>query len=179
MQLTLQTMKMGLASLLPVLAKASLSQQAALQDAGAIDKPHPFIQSSIFGRQVAHEEQQMVPDPTPPSYYARYFDDEVPYSGVETFAHLNWTNCFSPENSRTFDIAIVGAPFDLGVSYRPGARFGPAGARRGARRLSPSAGWDIDHLVNPFRDWATVTDCGDIINTPFDKLEAIHELERG
>ena len=37
----------------------------------------------------------------------------------------------------------------------------------------------IDHGVNPFRKWATVTDCGDISNTPFDKLVAIHELEHG
>jgi arginase family enzyme len=37
----------------------------------------------------------------------------------------------------------------------------------------------IDHGVNPFRDWATVTDCGDISNTPFDKLVAIQELEHG
>lgn len=37
----------------------------------------------------------------------------------------------------------------------------------------------IDHGVNPFRSWATVTDCGDISNTPFDKLVAIRELEHG
>jgi arginase family enzyme len=37
----------------------------------------------------------------------------------------------------------------------------------------------IDHGVNPFRNWATVTDCGDISNTPFDKLVAIRELEHG
>lgn len=38
----------------------------------------------------------------------------------------------------------------------------------------------MDHGgVNPFKDWATVTDCGDIANTPFDKLVAIHELEKG
>jgi arginase family enzyme len=37
----------------------------------------------------------------------------------------------------------------------------------------------IDHGVNPFRNWATVTDCGDISNTPFDKLVAIRELEYG
>lgn len=35
------------------------------------------------------------------------------------------------------------------------------------------------HGVNPFRNWATVTDCGDIANTPFDKLVAVHELEKG
>lgn len=37
----------------------------------------------------------------------------------------------------------------------------------------------MDHGVNPFKDWATVTDCGDIVNTPFDKLLAIQELESG
>jgi Arginase family len=37
----------------------------------------------------------------------------------------------------------------------------------------------IDHGVNPFRNWATVADCGDISNTPFDKLVAIQELEHG
>jgi agmatinase len=37
----------------------------------------------------------------------------------------------------------------------------------------------MDHLVNPFRDWASVVDCGDIKNTPFDKLQAIHELQKG
>jgi agmatinase len=37
----------------------------------------------------------------------------------------------------------------------------------------------MDHRINPFRDWAAVTDCGDIQNTPFDKLQALQELERG
>lgn len=38
----------------------------------------------------------------------------------------------------------------------------------------------MDHGgVNPFRNWATVTDCGDLSNTPFDKLVAIKELELG
>lgn len=37
----------------------------------------------------------------------------------------------------------------------------------------------MDHDINPFLNWATVTDCGDIYNTPFDKLMAIDELESG
>jgi agmatinase len=125
----------------------------------------------------------------------RDFDADLPFSGIDTFAHLNWTNCFAPESNGTCDIAIVGAPFDLSVSYRPGARFGPTGARMGARRISPSAGWEsvhvylplepfgllgcMDHGVNLFKDWAAVTDCGDIPNTAFDKLLAIQELESG
>ena len=37
----------------------------------------------------------------------------------------------------------------------------------------------MDHGINPFRDWAQIVDCGDISNTPFDKLQAIQELEHG
>lgn len=35
-----------------------------------------------------------------------------------------------------YDIAFIGAPFDTGTSYRPGARFGPSGIRQGSRRLN-------------------------------------------
>ena len=35
------------------------------------------------------------------------------------------------------DIAVVGIPFDSGVSYRPGARFGPAAIREASRLLRP------------------------------------------
>jgi len=102
-----------------------------------------FIQSSIFGQQRKFGAQAIIQGPIPPSYQLRNFDDDFPVSGIDTFAHLNWTNCFTLESNGTFDIAIVGAPFDLGVSYRPGARFGPTGARMGARRINPSWGWEL------------------------------------
>jgi agmatinase len=34
-----------------------------------------------------------------------------------------------------FDVAVVGAPFDTGTSYRPGARFGPQAIRAASRLL--------------------------------------------
>lgn len=37
----------------------------------------------------------------------------------------------------------------------------------------------MDHKVNPFRQWANVVDCGDIPNSPFDKVEAIRQLAAG
>lgn len=69
------------------------------------------------------------------------FGKDVPMPGIATFAHLNWTNCFTPENDGTFDIGIVGMPFDLGVSYRPGQRFGPAATRAVSQRMGPSIGY--------------------------------------
>ncbi|TVY46403.1 putative agmatinase [Lachnellula occidentalis] len=138
-----------------------------------------FIDSSIFGRRNIDVVNLPGSEVLAPTYNPRD-SQESPFQGLGTFAHLDFTMCTELENSGTFDIGIVGHPFDLGVSYRPGQRFGPHAARQGARRLSPEAGWDMDHGgVNPFRNWATVTDCGDISNTPFDKLAAIHELERG
>jgi agmatinase len=55
----------------------------------------------------------------------------LPYSGVPTFLGL-------PQASSTaeLDIAVVGVPMDLGVSNRPGARFGPR-AVRSIERIGP------------------------------------------
>ncbi|EFX05834.1 arginase family protein [Grosmannia clavigera kw1407] len=160
-----------------------------------------FVSKSIFRHQP--EMLAALADPGPHLY------DEVegtPFQGTVSFAHLETPDCFSAAEDGIFDIAIVGAPFDLGVTYRPGARFGPAGARMGSRRIAPSVGYryvvcrasgpplrtpiavrrgyqvltaSMDNGVNPFRDWAKVVDCGDVSNSPFDKLLAIHELQKG
>ena len=34
-------------------------------------------------------------------------------------------------------------------------------------------------MINPFLDWATVVDCGDIPNSVFDKYEAVLDLGSG
>lgn len=69
------------------------------------------------------------------------FGKDAPFAGLSTFAHLNWTNCFVPEANGQFDIGIVGMPFDLGVSYRPGQRFGPAATRAVSQRMGPMMGY--------------------------------------
>ena len=108
------------------------------------------------------------------------FGKESPMPGIATFSHINWTNCRLSENDETFDIGIVGMPFDLGVSYRPGQRFGPAATRVASQRMAPFISWSMAHdMVNPFLDWASVVDCGDIPNSVFDKYEAVQELGAG
>ena len=42
-----------------------------------------------------------------------------------------------PDEVAQADVAILGVPFDSGVSYRPGARFGPAHIRESSRLLRP------------------------------------------
>ncbi|MBE9376488.1 agmatinase [Saccharopolyspora sp. HNM0983] len=90
------------------------------------------------------------------------------YGGFATFARLP-----RADQAGHPDIAVVGVPFDTGVSYRPGARFGPAGVREGSRLLRPyHPGLD----VSPFAD-KQVVDAGDIAVNPFDIAEAIETLQ--
>jgi agmatinase len=72
------------------------------------------------------------------------------------------------------DIAIVGVPFDSGVSYRPGARFGPGHIRASTKLLRP---YHAPLDVEPF-GVQQVADAGDIAVNPFDLTEAIATIER-
>ena len=79
------------------------------------------------------------------------------FSGVRTFMRL--PNVQDLENS---DVAVVGAPFDTGATFRAGARFGPESIRSVShllRRYNPSLDVVIfDHL--------SVIDYGDVPVVP-------------
>ncbi|KAL0064630.1 hypothetical protein AAF712_008462 [Marasmius tenuissimus] len=97
------------------------------------------------------------------------------FSGITTFAKLPWVQCFGKEKDVPFDIAFLGAPFDTGTSYRPGARFGPAGSRR----LTLYGGYNVPLDANPFRSGLRIVDCGDIPVMPYDNKYAIQQIETG
>jgi agmatinase len=92
------------------------------------------------------------------------------YAGQATFAKLPAIG----ETSRA-DVAIVGVPFDTGVTYRPGARFGPGHIRESSRLLRP---YNPVLDVSPFASMQVV-DAGDMAVNPFDLNEAITTIERG
>ncbi|MHA3021181.1 agmatinase [Mycobacterium sp. BMJ-28] len=71
------------------------------------------------------------------------------------------------------DVSIVGIPFDSGVSYRPGARFGPAHVRASSKLLRP---YNPAVGIEPFAVHQ-VADCGDIAVNPFDIVEAIDTID--
>ena len=73
------------------------------------------------------------------------------------------------------DVAVLGVPFDTGVSYRPGARFGPAHVRESSRLLRP---YNPATGLAPFAV-QQVADAGDLAVNPFDIAEAITAIERG
>ncbi|KAF8418088.1 arginase family-domain-containing protein [Tirmania nivea] len=100
------------------------------------------------------------------------------FSGISTFGRLPYWPCLASDIEK-FDIAFLGAPFDTGTSYRPGARFGPSGIRQGSRRLNLYGGYNVPMNVNPFNSWARVLDCGDIPVTSYDNTFAIKQIEDG
>ncbi|MCP2246698.1 agmatinase [Lentzea aerocolonigenes] len=94
---------------------------------------------------------------------------QVPrYAGPATFARLPRLDQVAHA-----DVAVVGVPFDTGVSYRPGARFAPSAVREASRLLRPyHPGLD----VSPF-ERVQVADGGDVAVNPFHIGEAIETIE--
>ncbi|WP_129311569.1 agmatinase [Streptomyces sp. L2] len=73
------------------------------------------------------------------------------------------------------DIAVLGIPFDSGVTYRPGARFGPGAIREASRPLRP---YNPAQETAPY-DLVQVADAGDLAVNPFRVEEAIEAIEAG
>lgn len=90
------------------------------------------------------------------------------FAGLPTFALLPRID----EVDRP-DIVVVGIPFDSGVSYRPGARFGPSHVREASRLLRP---YNSVAEISPF-DVQQVVDGGDIAVNPFSIEDAVKEIE--
>ncbi|WP_055588251.1 agmatinase [Peterkaempfera griseoplana] len=91
------------------------------------------------------------------------------FAGPATFARLPRL-----DQVERCDVAVVGVPFDTGVSYRPGARFGPSAVREASRLLRPyNPGLD----VSPF-ETLQVADAGDIACNPFHIEEAVETIEQ-
>ncbi|WP_219417994.1 agmatinase [Pseudonocardia nigra] len=96
---------------------------------------------------------------------------QVPrYAGFSTFARLPRI-----EDVADHAVAVVGVPFDSGVTYRPGARFGPGCIREGSRLLRP---YNPALDVAPFRT-VQVVDAGDIAANPFDIEQALAAVRTG
>ena len=90
------------------------------------------------------------------------------FAGPDTFARLPRLQDIS-----SADVAILGVPFDSGVSYRPGARFGPQAIRAGSKLLRSY------HPALDVEPWKVLqlADAGDVAVNPFDIDEAIADIQ--
>jgi guanidinobutyrase len=95
--------------------------------------------------------------------------NEMPrFGGIATFMRL-------PGNTdpADLDVAVVGVPFDIGTSNRPGARFGPRGIRDESVLLRP---YNMATRAAPF-DSLRIDDTGDVASSPYDLLAAVEAIE--
>ncbi len=103
----------------------------------------------------------------------------LPFVGIATFAkspvELDWSKIDA-------DIAVLGAPFDMGTQYRAGARFGPRAIREASTLFSFGHGgaYDFeDDVIYMPKDKVSVVDIGDadIIHTLTEKSH--DNIEKG
>jgi len=98
--------------------------------------------------------------------------DPAQYAGIRTFSSVGLV--LESGALEGVDVAVVGAPFDEAVTYRPGARFGP----RAIRDAGYAAG--LPHLsagISPF-EVLKIVDYGDAAVIPADP-ERSHRAIRG
>ena len=92
--------------------------------------------------------------------------------GLPTYLQLPFAR--NAEGLAQADIAILGAPVDMGVVYRPGARFGPRAIRQASYlNVSRSPLYHLGFDLKPF-DYLNVVDFGDA-NCPPSSLELSHQ----
>lgn len=90
------------------------------------------------------------------------------YAGPATYARLPRL-----DEVESADVAVVGVPFDSGVSFRPGARFGANHVREASRLLRP---YNPALDASPFEN-LQVADAGDMAVNPFNIDEAIEAIQ--
>ncbi len=91
------------------------------------------------------------------------------YAQIPTFMRLP-----HERDPRGYDVVVIGAPYDGGTSYRPGARFGPRAIRNESGLVH---GVGIDRGPGTF-DLIDCVDAGDMDLTPFDMNIAIETAGR-
>ena len=77
------------------------------------------------------------------------------------------------QDAAGLDVAILGIPFDGGVSFRPGARFGPQGVRANSLLIRP---YHPVLRTSPFTR-LRVADCGDVDTNPLDIIDTYGRIE--
>lgn len=90
------------------------------------------------------------------------------FGGIATFMRLPHVTDIS-----TLDVAVVGVPFDIGTSNRPGARFGPRGIRNESVLLRP---YNMATRAAPF-DSLRIADTGDVATNPYNLTDSVERIE--
>lgn len=117
---------------------------------------------------MADDKPQPSPQPMGGTLPQPLGGNEMPrFGGIATFMRLPGTSA-----PAELDVAIVGVPFDIGTSNRPGARFGPRGIRSESVLLRP---YNMATRAAPF-DSLRIDDTGDVATNPYNLLDSIDRI---
>lgn len=85
---------------------------------------------------------------------------ELPFTGLATFFKAPYLPLSSPWEA---DVGLLGIPYDFGVGFRPGARFGPAAVRGASGRyaVGPEGFFDMATERSRLRG-VRIVDAGDV-----------------
>lgn len=98
---------------------------------------------------------------------------ELPhFAGINTFLKAPYVE--DVHRCGEYDVVVIGAPFDSGTTYRPGARFGP----QGIRRISALYGTYSFELGVDLRESITVGDAGDVFTIPGNLEKSFDQISK-
>lgn len=94
------------------------------------------------------------------------------FAGINTFRKAPY--CENIRDINKYEVAIIGAPFDMGTTYRPGCRFGPQAVRRiSALYDSYNADMGVD-----LAEELNMCDAGDIFVIPSNLEKSFDQIDR-
>jgi len=93
------------------------------------------------------------------------------FAGINTYMKLPF--CENIRDVKKYDAAFLGAPFDMGTGYRPGARFGPQGVRRISALMD---GFGSDMGVDLVEE-TKICDAGDIFCIPSNLEKSFDQID--
>lgn len=94
------------------------------------------------------------------------------FAGINTFLKAPYVE--NVHEVGRHEVAVVGAPFDMGTTYRPGARFGPQAIRR-ISALYDS--YSVDMAVD-LQEELDLVDVGDVFVIPSNIEKSFDQIDR-
>ncbi len=99
---------------------------------------------------------------------------ELPhFAGINTFLKAPYVE--DVRKCGEYDVAVMGAPFDGGTTYRSGTRFGP----QGIRKISALYGTYSFEIGVDLRESITIADVGDIFTIPANIEKTFDQISKG
>lgn len=101
----------------------------------------------------------------------------LPFVGISTFAKSPYQPDWDEIDA---DVAILGAPYDFGTQWRPGARFGPRSIREASTLFSFGHGGAYDHEDDvTYLENVRIVDIGDADIVHTDTMKSHANIEKG